>query len=168
MWKRAKIIPIVKPGKETSDDISKYHPISLINTAAKVLEKVLINKIMHMYSNNLMSKNQYGFTPQTSAVDTVMALKDFVQNSLNDGQYVALVSLDVKGAFDAAWRPSILTSLKILKCPRNLYNLCVSYFNERSAILLLNSSKEQRKISKGCPQGSASGLGFWKCSITLY
>jgi len=41
-----------------------------------------------MYSNNLMSKNQYGFTPQTITVDAVMALKDFVQDSLNDGQYV--------------------------------------------------------------------------------
>jgi hypothetical protein len=66
VWKRAKIIPIVKPGKEISDDISKYGPISLINTATKVLEKVLINRILHhMNSNNLMSKNQYGFTPQT-------------------------------------------------------------------------------------------------------
>jgi hypothetical protein len=94
-------------------------------------------------------------------VDAVMAVKDFVQDSLNDGQYVALISLDVKGAFDAAWWPSILTSLKTLKWPRNLYNLCVSYFNEGSAILLLNSSIEQRKISKGCPQGSVSGPGFW-------
>ena len=107
-----------------------------------------------------MSKNQYGFTPQTSTVDAVMALKYFVLDSLNDGQYVALISLDVKGAFDAAWWPSILTSLKTLKCPRNLYNLCVSYFNERSATLILNCSMEQRKISKGCPQGSASGPGF--------
>jgi len=108
-----------------------------------------------------MSKNQYGFTPQTSTVDAVMAVKDFVQDSLNDGQYIALIGLDVKGAFDTAWWPSILTSLKTLKCPRNLYNLCMNYFNERSAILLLNSSIEQRKISKACPQGSASGPGFW-------
>jgi hypothetical protein len=145
IWKRAKIIPIVKPGKETSDDISKYLPISLINTAAKVLETVLINRIMHyMYSNNLMSKNQYGFTPQTSTVDAVMTVKDFVQDSLNDRQYVALISPYVKGAFDTAWWPSILISLKTLKYPRNLYNLCVSYFNERSTILLLNSSIEQR------------------------
>jgi hypothetical protein len=58
IWKRAEIIPIVKPGKETCDDISKYHPISLIITAAKVLEIVLINRIMYrMYSNNLISKN---------------------------------------------------------------------------------------------------------------
>ena len=38
-----------------------------------------------MYSNNSMSKNQYGFTPQTSTVEAVMALKDFVLDSLNDG-----------------------------------------------------------------------------------
>jgi hypothetical protein len=37
IWKRAKIIPIVKQGKAKSDDISKYRPISLINTEAKVL-----------------------------------------------------------------------------------------------------------------------------------
>jgi hypothetical protein len=87
IWKRAKIIPTVKPGKETSNDISKYRPISSINTASKVLEKVLINRIMD--SNNLMIKQQYGFTPQTSTVDSMMALKDFVQDRLNDGQYVA-------------------------------------------------------------------------------
>jgi hypothetical protein len=97
-----------------------------------------------------------------------MALKDFVQDSLNDGQYVALISLDVKGAFDAFWWPSILNSLKTLKCSRNLYNLCMSYFSERSTILLLKSSIEQRKISKGCPQGSASGPGFWKLQYNSF
>jgi hypothetical protein len=38
IWKRAKLIPIVKPGKETCEDMTKYRPISLLNTAAKVLE----------------------------------------------------------------------------------------------------------------------------------
>jgi retron-type reverse transcriptase len=162
IWKRAKIIRIVKPGKEASNDISKYRPISLINTTAKVLEKVLINRIMHhIYTNNLMSNNQYGFTPQTSTVDAVMALKDFVQESINEGQYVAVVSLDVKGAFDAAWWPGILASLRNLRCSRSLYKLCVSYFNERTAYITLNNGIVQRKISKGCPQGSASGPGFW-------
>jgi hypothetical protein len=33
-----------------------------------------------------MSKDQYGFTPQTSTVDAVMALKDYVLDSVNGGQ----------------------------------------------------------------------------------
>jgi len=43
-WKRAKIIPIVKPGKEQVQGASKYRLISLINVGGKVLEKLLINK----------------------------------------------------------------------------------------------------------------------------
>jgi hypothetical protein len=36
-WKTAIIISIIKPAKETSNDIAKYHPISLISTLAKLL-----------------------------------------------------------------------------------------------------------------------------------
>ena len=59
-----------------------------------------------------MNKNQYGFTPQTSTVEAVMALKEYVLDSVNDGQYVAAICLDVKGAFDAAWWPGILAALR--------------------------------------------------------
>ena len=127
-----------------------------------MLEKVLISRIMHhVYSNNLMNKNQYGFTPQTSMVNAMMALKDYVQSSIDDGQYVAVISLDVKRAFDAAWWPGILASLRQLRCPRNLYKLCGSYCKDRTAFLTMNNGMVQRNISKGWAQGSASGPGFW-------
>ena len=48
-WKTAKLIPIVKQGKENSDEVSKYHPISLLNTGGKDLEKLLINRINHRF-----------------------------------------------------------------------------------------------------------------------
>ena len=93
-WKTAIIIPINKPGKETSNDIAKYRPISLIRTIAKILETVLINRIMyHMHSQNLLSQNQYGFTPQTSTVDAVMDIKHYTQKSMEEGQYVALIKM---------------------------------------------------------------------------
>jgi len=64
-WKRARIIPLTKPGKENCNDASRYRPISLLNVGGKVLEKMLINRIMHfLYSNNLLNQNQFGFSPQ--------------------------------------------------------------------------------------------------------
>ena len=109
-WKRARIIPTTKPGKENCNDASKYWPISLLNVGRKVLEKLLINRIMHfLHSNELQNQNQFGFTPQKRTTDAVMAVKDFKDEALTKGHIVALVSLDVKGAFDAAWWPSILT-----------------------------------------------------------
>jgi len=57
-----------------------------------------------------------------------MDLKGFVQESLKEGSYAMLVSLDVLEAFDAAWWSGVINLLKNLQCPRNLYNLYMSYF----------------------------------------
>jgi len=104
----AKIIPIVKPGKEGSDEVSKFRPISLLASGGKVLEKLLINRINHhVYTRGHMNENQFGFRPQKSTVDAALSIKYFVQKSLEAGDVVALLSLDVQGAFDAAWWPGI-------------------------------------------------------------
>ena len=120
-WKRSVILPIVKPGKEGLNEVGKYRPISLINIGGKILENLLIDRINHhLYSNRLLNENQYGFTPQKSTVDAAMAAKDFAQTHLLQSNVVILTSLDVQGAFDAAWWPAILNNLRDFKCPRNL------------------------------------------------
>ena len=71
-----------------------------------------------------------------------------------------MTSLDVKGAFDAAWWPAILRELREAKCPRNLYHLAQDYFKERRAVMLINNRKLENSVTKGCPQRSCSGPGF--------
>lgn len=161
-WKRATIVPIVKPGKERSSEVTKFRPISLLNTGGKVLEKLLIDRIMHYaYSRHLMNDNQFGFTPQKSTTDAAMTVKEYVEESLKGGQCLVLISLDVQGAFDAAWWPSILKTLREFNCPGNLYNLARNYFSQRSAVLTVNNIKIKKSAGKGCPQGSCCGPGFW-------
>jgi hypothetical protein len=64
-WKRARIIFLTKPGKENGNDESKNRSVSLLNVGGKVLEKLLINRIMHFFSSNdLLNQNQFGFSPQ--------------------------------------------------------------------------------------------------------
>jgi hypothetical protein len=55
-----------------------------------------------------MNINQCGFTSQKGTVDAAMGVRDFVKEGLTAGEVIVLVSLDVKGAFDAAWWPAIL------------------------------------------------------------
>ena len=47
LCKRAKIIPIVKLEKQKGEDVSKFHPTSLLNIGGKVLEKALISRTNH-------------------------------------------------------------------------------------------------------------------------
>jgi hypothetical protein len=46
-----------------------------------------------------------------------MAVKNFVLEGLTAGDVIVLVSLDVKGAFDAAWWPAMLNGLRAYECP---------------------------------------------------
>jgi hypothetical protein len=64
-WKRAKIIPITKPGKEGTTDPSKFRPIGLINVGRKILEKLLISRIMHhAYTNNILNHTSLDSVPR--------------------------------------------------------------------------------------------------------
>jgi hypothetical protein len=156
------ILPITKSGKEGSDDVTKFRPISLLDIGGKVLEKILINRINNqVFSHGFMNENQFGFTPQKGTIDAATAIKAFVQEGLVAGEVIALVSLDIQGAFDAAWWPGILKELRACGCPKNLCELTKSYFTQRTATLSKNSLRLERETSRGCPQVSCCGPGFW-------
>jgi len=160
-WKTAKLIPIVKPGKENSDEFSKFRPISLLNTGGKVLEKLLINRINHhVFTHDIMNKNQYGFTPQRSTTDAAMPVKGIVEEGLAAGEIMVLISLDIKGAFDAAWWPSILNGLKAYNCPKTfiIYLKGTLAKDQQSFHLTMPVNREQSPTGL---QGSCCGPGYW-------
>jgi hypothetical protein len=90
-----------------------------------------------------------------------MAVKGFVEDGLAAGEIIAIISLDVQGAFDAAGWSSILNGLKAYNCPKNLYNLSKSYFSQRSTVMSSNNASIQRTVTKWSPQGSCCGPGYW-------
>ena len=71
-----------------------------------------------------------------------------------------MTALDVQGAFNAARWPSVLKSLKDAECPRNLYYLSQGYFSQRTAAMTTSKISIERRVTKGCPQGSCCGTGF--------
>ena len=123
---------------------------------------MFINRVMHQINKtSKLNKNQFGFRPQTSTVDAIMTVKDFVEENLRNKNSVALISLDVQGAFDSAWWPSILNALIKFNCPKNLYNITKSYLSDRRCTLSANNLTVERDLSRGCPQGSCCGPSLW-------
>jgi len=120
--------------------------------------------LFHIYFNDLFTANQYGFTLQIGTVDAAMEVKKFIGESLRLKQCSVIVSLDVKGAFDAAWWPSILKQLRELKCPKNLYNLSASDFNNRKAKLSINNYSTEKGV-QGVPTGVLLRPGLLECYV---
>ena len=59
----------------------------------------------YIYKIEYLDDSQYGFTPQKSTTGAAMAVKQSVEPELGKGKVVIMASLDVNGAFDAAWWP---------------------------------------------------------------
>lgn len=127
-----------------------------------VLEKLLIDRINHhVFSNSLLNENQYGFFPQRTTVDAALAAKGFIWENLQQKNCVIMVSLNVRGEFDAAWWSSRLCNLCDLHCSKNLYVLSLNYFRDKLATLHTNTHTVRRTVMKGFPEGSCCGPGFW-------
>lgn len=165
-WKQSVVKVIPKPAKTDYRDPNAYRPISLIPVFGKILEKLLIDRINYfLHINEALNKNQYGFTPQVSTEDALLSLTRFIQNGFDKKGFVIVLSLDINGAFNSCFWPKILNQLRIKRCPNNLLSLVRSYFSERESKLWFLNTERVRQMSAGCPQGSASGPGFWNISI---
>jgi hypothetical protein len=127
----------------------------------KILEKLFIDRINHhLYKQELLTDTQFGFTPQRNTIDATMEAKSFIVPMLENRGLVIMTSLDVQGAFDSAWWPGILQGLRDFNCPSNLYKLSKEYFSNRTAVMITNNTID-RRITKGCPQGSCCGPGIY-------
>lgn len=166
LWKQSIVKIIPKPNKSDYRNPNAYRPISLISVYGKILEKLLINRINdYLHKNSLLNRRQYGFTSQTSTVDALRSLTDFIQKCFDQKGFAIVLSLDINGAFNSCFWPKIINQLRIKECPNNLLSLVKSYFSDRESKLWFMNIETTRQMSVGCPQGSASGPGFWNVSI---
>jgi hypothetical protein len=95
-------------------------------------------------------------------------VKEFIGEGLRKGLITIPFSLDVKGAFDAAWWPSILMSLKDFNCPRNVYYLTKSHFSYRIAVMNTSTVKVEREVNKGNHKDLAADQDFGISNTTYF
>jgi hypothetical protein len=165
IWKSCVVKVVRKAGKSDYRKVDVYRPISLLSVFAKILEKILINRISHfLRESDLLSEKQYGFTPQKSTEDALHVMKKFINSAFDNKGFAITIALDIEGAFNHNWWQKIISELNRKKCPRNLFNLAKSYFTERKAKIWVLNTEVLREINIGCPQGSACGPMFWNIS----
>jgi hypothetical protein len=95
-WKKSSILPIISLGKEDNRDPSTYQPISLLNVAGKVLDRLMVDRFMHhVHTIAGLNSNQYGFIPQRGTMDAAMAVKEIIEENLKQKNCISVGSLDI-------------------------------------------------------------------------
>ena len=98
--KLAKIIPIFK--SRESDKVFNYKPISVLLFFSTIFEKIMYNNVVNfMDKNNTFYKNQFGFRKSHSTQHAIITLVDKITSSLDSGDLIIGVFLDLKKASDS-------------------------------------------------------------------
>lgn len=161
-WKESDLIFLKKPSTNTQVTPRSFRPICLINIFAKIFEKIIHNRITHYMDNNFpLDSKQHGFRKGGSTVAACTKLMNFIDKSKTKRQDIAVVSLDVAGAFDNVIWDNIIDELVSRSLPSNICRLINSYFQNRQVYNTLNGHKTSRMVVQGCPQGTVLGPFFW-------
>ncbi|CAB0030678.1 unnamed protein product [Trichogramma brassicae] len=72
-------------------------------------------------------------------------------------EYCAVVTLDVRNAFNSAWWDNIFAALRRLLVPDYLLRIIASYFLARVLDFTTDEGSESYEVTAGVPQGSVLG-----------
>lgn len=163
IWKMALVTPALKPGKDPSLPGS-YRPISLLCNLAKVWERVMLRRLEEwMAEEEIIPENQFGFSRGMSTTDALAAFSSRVATNINDCQPTAVVSLDLKKAFDSISPMLIIKKLTEKGFSRHWTRCLFSFLKGRRFAVNVNGafSRVFEAVS-GVPQGSVLGPALFK------
>jgi hypothetical protein len=107
-WNEAKIITLLKPGKDPKLP-QNLRSIRILYTTGKLFEKVIIKILQrHIDERNLRNANQFEFRANHSTTLQCMMLRGHITLNFNNKMSTAAVFLDIEKAFDTLWHPSLL------------------------------------------------------------
>ena len=160
--KLAEIIPLYK-GKER-DEVIDYHPISLLMTISKLLEKIIyIRTCSYLECNQLLIDSQYGFQSKRSCDQAILELTGKLLQVHENSLHSAAMFLDLSKAFDTLSHSVLLSKMERYRI-RGLVNEWFRiYLTNRSLVAKVPVSNnkiiysDKFEITYGTAQGSCLG-----------
>ena len=156
-FKIAKVIPLHKKGNKNILD--NFRPISLLPQFSKNYEKLFKKRLLCFINKyNILNDNQFGFRQNYSTEDALHHLSETVCAELENTNNCAVLSIDLKKAFDTLDHNILINKLDNIGIRGLPKVLLSSYLSNRSQYVKLNGAiSNMERISFGVPQGSVLG-----------
>ena len=145
-----------KVGKTDFASYRSWRPIALLSCLGKGLERIVARRMVWTaLQAGLISSQHAGAVPKRSAMDLVASLTHDIELALANGQKATLVTLDVKGAFDALLKNRLLSRMNSQGWHPAAIKLTDSFLTSRKITTRLEETiTEPREVLCGTPQGS--------------
>ena len=159
MFKTSKIIYIPKPGKDHTNPLN-YRPICLLDTLAKLLGKIITNRLLYYLEyNNIIPESQFGFRPSRSTIQSIHAIKETLHELRKQQKTVLISTRDITKAFDTVWLEGLIYKInQILNFNNSFTALIFNYVFNRTVIPSFENTEGPHFTPlAGVPQGSCLG-----------
>jgi len=103
--------PLLKKGSSTA--LSNYHPISLLTSFSKIIEKIIYVRLYcHLDVNNILVNEHFGFREKSSTEMATYYLLNTVLSSLDKQKIVGGLFCDLQKVFDCVNHNILLAKLE--------------------------------------------------------
>ena len=112
----------------------------------------------HLLSNSIISRQQFGFRPQSSTQEALLAATNDWHQYLDSNLSVGCVAFDLSKAFDSLPHPTILSNLSRVGIRGTLLDWFQNYLSNRQQKVVLDGHESSTAhVASGVPQGCILG-----------
>lgn len=157
-WKKARVFPILKRGKDSSSPQS-YRPISLLPNISKVFEVLVLKALNgHIKKKELLPNAQFGFRSGHSTIHAITKVTSDICWRINNGECVGACLIDMEKAFDTVWLDGLIFRLLKNEFPSHLVAMMCSMLYGKCFVITdgnLTTSREFHVLN-GLQQGTVT------------
>ena len=148
-------IAAVTPIYEAKDPMmfNNYHPISLVSVFAKILERLMYNRLLAFIKKyQIFLKHQFGFRHKHSTFLALIILLENFVNAIDNGKCAVVIFLDFQKAFDTVDHCILLDKLYFYYIRGPAFDWFSSYLHNRQKLVdYCGCESDLKSIKCGVP-----------------
>ena len=165
-WKEAIVIPIPKPGKDSTNP-TNYRPIALTSCICKTMERIVNDRLVwFLEKNKLIAAVQSGFRNQKGTLYHLVRFETFIREAFIKKEHVVSVFFDLESAYDTTWKYGIMNDLHDFGIRGRLAYFISAFLNKRQfRVRVGDTFSNPHEQEMGVPQGSILSVTLFSVKI---